>query len=1451
LIKKDGEGETALIDAVDKLLGLALVCSPLVAGPSLVAILPTLAVKNELVKLGKDVFSRLTAKDDEDYAVRHERMEMAYGLIIFTSFFDALDSQLPKALREKIGSLDPHKAFLVKEAARKGRKSDTFTTVLDPADAPAANIRFAFPHPTESLTDQIERHQDLWKQMAQGFGEFVQRLAFWEEEGEKDQAQIISAIQKVREQVPRFFEAQYFSLAKMFEDFAIWANLHEHAKTKQLLRNLSTYVQEHIKLSQAAEKSIDIGFSKLHSLVLDMPETLKLSQAKEVVDGLAKYYKARVGDPIIEDKEELEPSKPRLIFPRICDAFIPQAFRVLRQSGKGRRLEDEETWEDLPRRNDLGVFLLSYLSSPYSTEAPLLILGHPGSGKSLLTTVLASQLMSKHFTAIRVPLREVNAEAGIVSQIEETIRRITNVSQDSWAKVSGAFKNNPPLVVLDGYDELLQASGKVFAGYLKDVQHFQRNEAEQGRPVRVIVTSRVTLIDKATVPAGSTIIRLLEFDEAQRERWISIWNKTNLNYFRDAKVDEFVLPDKKEGGAEKILALAEQPLLLLMLALYDSQENQLRKSKSLDRTKLYDSLLRRFVTRERGKDKGFDDSKPIEKKRALDSEMQRLGVAALGMYNRRKVHILATELNDDLKFFDLERFVNVTDGRALSQADLLLGSFFFIHKSKAQHAAGAPETHEETSAFEFLHNTFGEFLTADFILQRTLAEVEALQALQNSEALHAALEKMLSDADGFQREWFASLVYTPLFTRPVVMEMMREWIRTVLADRKISPEDFLATLQTIVLNQIKRLLNKREMPSIICKDTAQEGYHALFGDHPLLGHVAIYSMNLILLRALTSDKPFVFDEAEIDTHEDGARPWDRLINVWRSWFSLDNLNGITAVMTATRDQNQITVSAKERFQVAESQNRLQTCLNVGISLADNISSGLTGLLLFDPVRENLLTIGEIEERLVSEKLDLHFEISLKRLTQIAGRIDDDTVDLFCHEARAAFEQAMHEERDQELEQIAVCLRRAVYRLSVERFASRSISLKFDVVRKVLEPTMSAEIAVRNPQAGIVLWEIAKQTGNAEWKHRFARGFFEFGFRQHHPMDMIRQPPETWAAWLQLARELSVDQYFGPFRDKFWPEYFERVLDPRYFAEIGHANPAAALNWLKLAREFGGERFFRYFDREILHRLFRSSDLFELSNHYPELLLGWLELAVEGGVDRFVNQIEPKLLQRLWDPEFISNLVDRDPETAISWIRVTRSLNGKHFMRKGWKILDHLFDPRRYGIDLMELKPEVALALINVAREIGLEELPHLKHDVFERFVHPRRLLELSHRNPDLALTWLQLVGEAGTVKFLRKVGDELFEEGFDSFVLRRFLRSNPIGFAFALQLARVTQSRRGLETVVDSLSAISKIELGLLMNGLPISAVPEIHWLIENAEQTEPIKELAALLSRSLVKPVS
>ena len=449
------------------------------------------------------------------------------------------------------------------------------------------------------------------------------------------------------------FEAQYFTLSRKYEEFAIWANLQEHKNTKRLLNSLSLFVKDYVKLYANVQTSIDVGFNNLHAAVLDIPQLFELRHATEIVDGLTKHYEARINDPIVDDREEYDEGKLRLSFPRVRDAFVPQSYKVIGQAVKGRRLEDEESWIKLDRRDDLANFFLSYLSSPYSVLTPLVVLGHPGSGKSLLTTVLSAQLLSKHYTVIRVPLREVHSDASIVNQIEEQIARITSIRLDFMGRISASFKNNPPVVILDGYDELLQTSGKVFQNYLQDVQTFQTNEAEQGRAVRVIVTSRITLIDKATIPSGSTIVRLMEFDARQRRAWIDIWNDANAGYFLEAGIQRFELPDEDKPESSKSLGLAEQPLLLLMLALYDSEANALQKGRNLERTVLYDRLLRRFVARERGKSKEFRDLVRRDQVKHLEAEMQRLGVAAIGMYNRRKLHITLPELSEDLAFFDL------------------------------------------------------------------------------------------------------------------------------------------------------------------------------------------------------------------------------------------------------------------------------------------------------------------------------------------------------------------------------------------------------------------------------------------------------------------------------------------------------------------------------------------------------------------------------------------------------------------------------------------------------------------------------------------------------------------------------------------------------------------------------------------------------------------------------
>ncbi len=62
------------------------------------------------------------------------------------------------------------------------------------------------------------------------------------------------------------------------------------------------------------------------------------------------------------------------------------------------------------------------------------------------------------------------------------------------------------MILLDGLDELLQATGVNRADYLEQVVEFQQREESAGNPVVVIVTTRTAVADRSRVPQGSVAL---------------------------------------------------------------------------------------------------------------------------------------------------------------------------------------------------------------------------------------------------------------------------------------------------------------------------------------------------------------------------------------------------------------------------------------------------------------------------------------------------------------------------------------------------------------------------------------------------------------------------------------------------------------------------------------------------------------------------------------------------------------------------------------------------------------------------------------------------------------------------------------------------------------------------------------------------------------------------------
>ena len=535
---------------------------------------------------------------------------------------------------------------------------------------------------------------------------------------------------------------------------------------------------------------------------------------------------------------------------------------------------------------------------------------------------------------------------------------------------------------MDGYDELLQAKGDVFSGYLEKVRRFQQDQKEMERSVRIIITSRITLIDKARIPLNSTILRLLEFDSNQRQKWIDIWNSINADYFASEKINPFSLPLKEKGKKNSIIELAEQPLLLLMLALYDSEANELAKTSNIKRTELYDNLLRRFVRRERRRYvAGFEDKTPEEQEVIIDKEMNRLGVVAIGMYNRQEVVIRSRQLEEDLDTFKARREDGSPKAHTLKESESVLGGFFFIHKSTAQDVDAHSDKSE--SAYEFLHNTFGEFLAADFILRNTINEVKDI--LVDRKFKSSGLENKLSNPDSLNSGWFYCLMFVPLYSRPVVIEMLREHITKALKRTLeiysfpfvITKDDFIDNLQYLVKNQLKMILNTRNSPSVM------RGGMLLDRDIPLLGYLSTYSLNLIILACTLSSGGFEFNEEDYTQAKVSAldsRPWDKLTSFWKAWFSPADLMGLSVILRAKRINNTvILVECNEKFEATRYEQPIDILLCVSFTLGDNLLAGLSGLQTQRFCEITRMSNKKVCEMLRNESPDMYFSYLINLL----------------------------------------------------------------------------------------------------------------------------------------------------------------------------------------------------------------------------------------------------------------------------------------------------------------------------------------------------------------------------------------------------------------------------------------------------------------------------------------
>jgi hypothetical protein len=812
-----GQHEHKTIERIDKLLGGVILGGGVVAGAVAFGVTPLaplaafgvmwgwvdqkgLAV--DLLKSAIDTVSgRLTGLRGFE---RRDLIAAAHSTIAAAAVFESLREHVGQEFYAQLNITDEEKISLIRETEPDGNHEGIRHLYSAEIPAPSAAVGF------EENAAQVEKWQARY---VLSVYHFLQGLTLGEN-APIDLDVILTSAEKR-------YRSRYLELAAKVPEFAIWAQLGEHAATR-------TAVREAGKEMTGGIEGLGVSVLKLNADVvtgfnanrdaLNRIEALLAACAPRTGGGheATAVGRQRVGLPgllqavsranagvleerIIEADRERYPAG--LEIPRVSEIYVNPRYRATVFHDQARPA-DEQWWEEQESRSDFDVFLARHVTAPDATRRPLLLLGHPGAGKSLLTKLFAARLPASQYMVVRVPLRRVSADAEIHHQIEEALDTTTH-QRITWSDLAEQSGEVVRVVLLDGLDELLQASGHDRSRFLEDVMDFQERESTQKRPVVAVVTSRTVVADRVRVPDGTTVVKLDPFTGNDITDWLGRWKRANADAIAAGIVGELTL-----SAVRRQPELAEQPLLLLMLALYAADPDLPPLGEDMATAELYRRLLDGFARREAGKDVGLGrDPSPDELAQRARDHLDRLAVAALGMFNRGRQDISEEELGRDLEALEprlMER------SRPAEEGQRIIGEFFFVHAPEARTTDGQrARGGRPQRAYEYLHATFGEYQVARRVMdelvdvavkafsgRRGPAEPDdgLLFALLSHQVL-AVRQSMLD----FTREIFADLGET---VRQQVLETLEFLVR---AYRKRHRSDLYAAYRPVPPDQVRQL----------------------------------------------------------------------------------------------------------------------------------------------------------------------------------------------------------------------------------------------------------------------------------------------------------------------------------------------------------------------------------------------------------------------------------------------------------------------------------------------------------------------------------------------------------------------------------------------------------------------------------------------------------------------
>lgn len=763
-----GGSEHPIVAKMDKLLNFGLLAGSL----GMLQVLDLFDAKPDFIKLSNDLISRVSEKRrGVSRHTRTQQLHAAHAVLVMTAFFEAFDEQ--------------HAGVKLTTQDRD------FVSLFNPWD-----VHLPLPSVVLPYEDNLADLKKLYRTLGRVLFEALVGLASWDGLNETERDRLEHAAKRVTPvRAVERYEELLGQLAAEYPEIRFWCAVQDGRSVRSALARLEDVLRE---------------------TTTDLTPEVRLAE-------LAGAYAGALRRPLVKSTEVPEGVR----IPSLAEAYIDPRFQVVAGTQWLGAPSLLAWWDDVEVRDDLYAFLVGHLTSPRALSAPLLVLGDPGSGKSVLTEMLAARLPASDFAVVRVELRSTPADANLTRQIERGLHTLLH-EPVSWADFSRKTSGALPVVVLDGFDELLQATGVSQTRYLSVIAEFQQTLEDMGRPAVFVVTSRLSVCAGLELPVGTHVVRLVPFSEDQVRAWLDVWNAVNPP-----------LP------AETVLQypdLASQPLLLLMLALYDAVDSSFQRDhRTMSRGQLYERLLDRFARREVAKVGAERSDADVDED--VDVELERLSVVALAMFNRGVQWVAEHEVTVDLaQLLDVDSPARLVGTRTpLSAGETVLGRFFFVQKTEA-----VREDRTKLRTYEFLHATFGEYLVARLVWDR-------LTDLRREDEARSRRKSTVDDT-----ELYSVLSFMALTTSKPVLDFLREFAEK--SDR------------VGLFDLVTRLFAARDETRSARGDYAPVSL-------PDSARDAKYSLNLVVL-ALVLQHRFYADELGLSVDD-----WRRLTLFWKSRLS--------------------------------------------------------------------------------------------------------------------------------------------------------------------------------------------------------------------------------------------------------------------------------------------------------------------------------------------------------------------------------------------------------------------------------------------------------------------------------------------------------------------------------------------------------------------------------------